>query len=198
MLLAGRRSCSLRPSPVHGKECHGLEWAARVGASHGGQAAGDRVHLTDGGRRVDWAPLRLALRRRAGGITADGEGLGRARALDEASQQSTRPLDIALANYEKAIQIAFREVADALAGRATLAEQLRAQQAQARAAQTTFELADLRYRNGAASYLDVLDAQRSLFAAQQATVQVRAAQVQNLVALYKSLGGGWTPPSATR
>jgi multidrug efflux system outer membrane protein len=54
-----------------------------------------------------------------------------------------------------------------------------------------FKLADLRYKNGAASYLDVLDAQRSLFAAQQAVVQVQAAQVQNLVALYKVLGGGW-------
>ncbi len=105
--------------------------------------------------------------------------------------------EIALAQYEKAIQAAFREVADGLAGRATLAEQLRAQQAQGRAAQTSFELADLRYRNGAASYLDVLDAQRSLFAAQQATVQVRAAQVQNGIALYKALGGGWTPPSGT-
>ncbi|HET6600002.1 MAG TPA: efflux transporter outer membrane subunit [Burkholderiaceae bacterium] len=105
--------------------------------------------------------------------------------------------EIALAQYEVAIQTAFREVADALAGRATLTEQLRAQQAQADAAQTTLHLAELRYRNGAASYLDVLDAQRTLFAAQQATVQVRAAQVQNLVTLYKTLGGGWTPPTAT-
>ena len=64
-------------------------------------------------------------------------------------------------------------------------------QAQAQAEQARFKLADLRYRNGAASYLDVLDAQRSLFAAQQAVVQVQAAQVQNLVALYKVLGGGW-------
>ena len=53
-------------------------------------------------------------------------------------------------------------------------------------------LADLRYRNGAASLLDVLDAQRSLFAAQQAVVQVQVARAQNGVALYKALGGGWT------
>jgi len=103
--------------------------------------------------------------------------------------------DIAIAQYEKAIQTAFREVSDALAGRATLGEQLRAQTAQARAAQTTFELTDLRYRNGAASYLDVLDAQRSLFSARQATVQVQALQTQNLVTLYQVLGGGWTEPA---
>ena len=102
--------------------------------------------------------------------------------------------DIALAQYEKAIQTAFREVADALAGRATLGEQVRAQEAQANAEAVRFKLADLRYRNGAASYLDVLDAQRSLFAAQQAVVQVQAAQVQNQVTLYKVLGGGWKTP----
>jgi multidrug efflux system outer membrane protein len=105
--------------------------------------------------------------------------------------------DIAIAQYEKAIQTAFREVSDALAGRATLGEQLRAQTAVANAAQVGFRLADLRYRNGAASYFDVLDAQRTLFAAQQAAVQVQAAQVQNLMTLYKVLGGGWTEPVTT-
>ena len=99
--------------------------------------------------------------------------------------------EIAVAQYEKAIQTAFREVADSLAGRATLGEQLRAQLAQRNAAEVSFKLADLRYRSGAASYLDVLDAQRTLFTAQQATVQVQAQQVQNLVTLYKVLGGGW-------
>jgi len=72
-----------------------------------------------------------------------------------------------------------------------LGEQLRAQQAQAAALAQTFKLADLRYRNGAASYLDVLDAQRSLFAAQQAALQVQALQAQSAVSLYKVLGGGW-------
>ncbi len=105
--------------------------------------------------------------------------------------------DIAVAQYEKAIQSAFREVADALAGRATLGEQVRAQLAQARAAEVTYRLSDLRYRNGAASYLDVLDAQRSLFAAQQAVVQVQTTQAQNLVTLYKVLGGGWTQAAST-
>ncbi|MDP2163705.1 MAG: efflux transporter outer membrane subunit [Hydrogenophaga sp.] len=106
------------------------------------------------------------------------------------SAQVTRA--VAVAQYEKAIQSAFREVADALAGRATLGEQLRAQQAQASAEAERFRLAELRYRNGVASFLDVLDAQRSLFATQQGLTQTRLAQQQNQVALYKALGGGWS------
>ena len=104
--------------------------------------------------------------------------------------------EVATAQYEKAIQTAFREVSDALAGRATLGEQMRAQTAQANATQVIYRLADLRYRGGAASYLDVLDAQRSLFQAQQAVVQTLALQLQNQVALYKALGGGWTEGAA--
>jgi multidrug efflux system outer membrane protein len=104
--------------------------------------------------------------------------------------------DIALAQYERAIQGAFREVADALAGRATYGEQLRAQQAQNQAEQKRSELAELRFRNGVASFLDVLDAQRALFQTRQATILVQAAQQQNLVTLYKVLGGGWTEPKA--
>jgi multidrug efflux system outer membrane protein len=98
--------------------------------------------------------------------------------------------DIAVAQYEKAIQTAFREVADALAGRATLGEQLAAQQQQLEAEADRFRLADLRYRNGFASYLELLDAQRSLFAAEQGVAQTRLAYLQNQVVLYKSLGGG--------
>ena len=98
--------------------------------------------------------------------------------------------EIAVAQYEKAIQTAFREVSDALAGQATLGEQAQAQQQQAQAEAARLQLADLRYRNGVASYLDLLDAQRSLFTAQQAVVQVRLAQLQNQVSLYKALGGG--------
>jgi len=98
--------------------------------------------------------------------------------------------DIALAQYDKAIQTAFREVADALAGRDTLAEQLRAQQAQTEAETQRLRLTDLRFSNGAASLLDSLDAQRSLFGAQQALVQTRLAYLQNQVTLYKTLGGG--------
>jgi multidrug efflux system outer membrane protein len=106
-------------------------------------------------------------------------------------ESATAARSIAVAQYEKSIQVAFREVADALAGRATLGEQLRAQQAQADAEAARFNLSDLRYRNGVASYLDLLDAQRALFTARQAVVQTRLAQLQNQVALYKTLGGGW-------
>ena len=100
--------------------------------------------------------------------------------------------DIAVAQYEKSIQSAFREVSDALAGQATYGEQLRAQRAVADAEQERFKLSDLRYRSGAASYLDLLDAQRSLFSAQQAAVQANLARLQNQVTLYRVLGGGWT------
>lgn len=103
---------------------------------------------------------------------------------------------IAIAQYEKAIQTAFREVADALAARSTLADQLRSQQAQAQAEVVRFKLSDLRYQGGVASYLDLLDAQRSLFAARQAVVQTRLAQLQSQVTLYKALGGGWKEPAA--
>jgi len=105
--------------------------------------------------------------------------------------------DIAVAQYEKTIQTAFREVADALAGRGTLGEQLRAQQAQANAEGVRFKLSDLRYQNGIANQLDLLDAQRSVFSARQAVVQTRLLQLQNQVTLYKTLGGGWKEPAAT-
>ena len=102
---------------------------------------------------------------------------------------------IAVAQYEKAVQTAFREVADALAGRATLTDQLQAQAAMVAADSERLKLADLRYENGVASYFEVLDAQRSLFVSQLATVQVQAARLQNQVALYKVLGGGWSEPT---
>ena len=106
--------------------------------------------------------------------------------------------DIAVAQYERSIQTAFREVADALAGRATLADQLQAQRAVAGAEAVRLRLSDLRYSNGVASYLDLLDAQRSLFAAQQALVQTRLTQLQSQVNLYKALGGGWSDGGASR
>ena len=107
--------------------------------------------------------------------------------------------DIATAQYEKTIQTAFREVADALAGQDTLKRQLNAQQAQTEAETQRLRLTDLRFKNGAASLLDSLDAQRSLFSAQQAVVLTRLAYLQNQVVLYKTLGGGApisAPPAA--
>ena len=99
--------------------------------------------------------------------------------------------NIAVANFEKAIQTAFREVADGLAARSTFDQQLGAQEALVRAEGERMGLAQLRYTHGVASYLDLLDAQRELFSAQQNLIQVRLARLTNLVDLYKSLGGGW-------
>lgn len=113
---------------------------------------------------------------------------GRNRA-NLASAQAAR--DIALSQYERSIQQAFRDVADALAGRATYGDQVAAQARVVEAESVRFRLAQLRYENGIASYLDLLDAQRSLFTAQQGLVQARLAGLQNQVQLYRSLGGGW-------
>jgi len=98
--------------------------------------------------------------------------------------------DIAVATYEKTVQTAFQEVADALAGRRYLAEQVAAQGRALTAQRDLAELADLRYRNGVADYLEVLDAQRNLFSAEQTLVETRREQQANLVTLYVALGGG--------
>ncbi|MGC2064418.1 MAG: AdeC/AdeK/OprM family multidrug efflux complex outer membrane factor [Thermodesulfovibrionales bacterium] len=97
---------------------------------------------------------------------------------------------IFLAQYEKAIQSAFREVADALAQQGTLGDQLEAQQSLVEAAAGTYRLSDARYKNGIDSYLSVLDAQRSLYSAQQGLIAVRLSRLVNMVTLYKVLGGG--------
>lgn len=97
--------------------------------------------------------------------------------------------DIAVATYEKAIQTAFREVADALAVRAGLQERLAAQQALVDTTARAYALAGTRYGNGVDSYLDVLDAQRSLYAAQQGLIGLRLVEASNRVTLYKTLGG---------
>ena len=99
--------------------------------------------------------------------------------------------DINVAQYEKAIQSAFREVADALAERAPLAEQLAARQALVQATQRSFELSEARYKGGVDSYLNLLDAQRSLYGAQLELIGTRLSDAVNRVALYKALGGGW-------
>ena len=98
--------------------------------------------------------------------------------------------ETAVAQYEKAIQTAFREVADALAARRTLDEQLAAQQALVTASGTAYRLAEMRFRGGVDSYLSTLDAQRTLYSAQQQLQNVRVMRLQNLVTLYKALGGG--------
>lgn len=104
--------------------------------------------------------------------------------------------DLALARYERSIQSAFREVADALAQRSTLAEQLAAQQALVEATRETHRLAQARFERGVDDFLQVLVAQRSLYAAQQALIALRLARDANLVTLYKALGGGWSGADA--
>jgi multidrug efflux system outer membrane protein len=98
--------------------------------------------------------------------------------------------DIAVARYEKAIQTAFREVADALALRGTIDEQLAAQQSLNNATAESFRLSQARYEKGVDSYLTVLDSQRSLYNAQQNLIGTRLTRLANLVTLYKVLGGG--------
>src|SRR3546814_10580908 len=102
----------------------------------------------------------------------------------KASQQA------AVATYEKTIQIAFREVADALAQRGKIGDQVRAQTARAESAGVAARLSDARFRSGVDSFLTTLDAQRTSYAAQQQLVTTRLAQASNLVELYRSLGGG--------
>lgn len=102
---------------------------------------------------------------------------------------------ITLSQYEKAVQVAFREVADALAIRGTIDARLSSQQALVEAAETSFRINDARYRKGADTYLNALVSQRALYAAQQGLISERLSQTSNAVSLYKVLGGGWQPES---
>ncbi|MCC2981244.1 efflux transporter outer membrane subunit [Sphingomonas sp. IC-11] len=111
-------------------------------------------------------------------------GAGRAGVAQTEAQQRA-----ALANYEGAIQTAFREVADALARRGTITEELAATERFTAAAADTLRLTEARYRGGIDTFLSSLDAQRSLYAAQQSLVQTRLIRATNLVTLYRALGG---------
>ena len=113
-------------------------------------------------------------------------GLNRANlGVAQAQQQ------IQLATYEKTLQVAFREVADALAARRTLGERLAAQQSLVAATTRAFELSDALFKSGGAGFLDVLDAQRSLYTAQQSLISLQLVEQANRLTLYKVLGGGW-------
>ena len=96
--------------------------------------------------------------------------------------------DIAVARYEQSIQAAFSDVSQALAVRARIDERLSAQQAATEAAQHSYILSKARYDNGADSYLTLLDAQRTLYASQQALINLRTLKASNLAALYRALG----------
>jgi multidrug efflux system outer membrane protein len=101
--------------------------------------------------------------------------------------------DISVAQYEKSIQTAFREVADALATRGTLDQRLASSQALVEASQKSYTINEARYRQGADTYLNALVSQRALYTAQQGLITTRLAKNSNAVTLYKVLGGGWQP-----
>ena len=135
-----------------------------------------------------------------GGLFASGNGTwsfapqlrlplldgGRARANVRVAEAGTQ---LALAQYDRTVQTAFREVADALAERARWAERLQAQAALVTATQKAFDLSEARFKAGVDNYLTVLDAQRSLYAAQQTQLTLRLAEQVNRITLYKVLGG---------
>ncbi len=152
-------------------------WPTITLTGQAGQASSQLSGLFQGGNFV-YALAANAL------ITVFDAGRRQANvASAEAAQQ------IAQAQYERAIQAAFRDTADALAGLATWRDQLDAQRVQRDAARETARLTELKASQGAASALERLDAQRALWAAEQAVVQVRLAELNNRVALYKALGG---------
>lgn len=145
----------------------------------GGTASKDISNLFDGGTGMwNFLPsLNLPI------FTA-GQNIANLR-MSEADR------DIAVAKYEKAIQTAFQEVADALDQRSTLADQLEAQASLLNATSDAYRLSNARYQSGVDSYLNVLDSQRTMYAAQIGLVTIRASKDMNLIMLYKALGGGW-------
>ncbi len=149
----------------------------------GGVASGELSDLFRGGAGAWSFVPRIAL------PIFDG---GRNQAALQVAEAGRR---IALAEYERTIQGAFREVADTLAARGTLGQQLEAQQSFVDAAADSQRLSDIRFREGAESYLAVLDAQRSLYAAEQDLISLRLSRLSNQVTLYKVLGGGWHGPA---
>jgi multidrug efflux system outer membrane protein len=117
-----------------------------------------------------------------GGRTAGFEAIAEARK------------NSAVADYEKTIQQAFREVADLLSSRTSLIEQREATESVVQAYRDRLKVSEVRFKAGSISYLEVLDAQRELYASQQAAVQVRRAQLSTAAQLYKALGGGDIQP----
>jgi outer membrane protein TolC len=119
---------------------------------------------------------------------------GRIRSINEA--EAARLLQT-LAQYEQVIQTAFREVSDALVGYRKSREQRVQQELLVAALADSAALANTRFLGGLDSYLQVLDAERQLFDAELELTRIRAAELLNLVQLYKALGGGWQPDQAT-
>jgi multidrug efflux system outer membrane protein len=113
---------------------------------------------------------------------------GQNKADLDAAKVSTR---IEVANYQKAIQTAFREVADALVANSSYAEEIKVQTALINAQQRRYDLANLRYRQGDDTYLNVLSAQQDLYSAQQGQIQAQYNKLASQISLYEALGGGW-------
>jgi len=103
---------------------------------------------------------------------------------------------IAVAEYEKTVQTAFREVADAFAARDWIDRQLAAQQDVYAADGARLKLAERRYAGGVATYLELLDAQRSTYESGHELIRLKALRLANAIALYRALGGGWAPATA--
>jgi multidrug efflux system outer membrane protein len=115
---------------------------------------------------------------------------GQRKARLALSQAQQREL---IAAYQKTVQTAFREVSDALTARRRYEEEIAADEETVRSNQSLAEASELRYLNGVSTYLEVLDARRNLFSAQQALIQLKANSLQNSVTLYIALGGGREP-----
>jgi multidrug efflux system outer membrane protein len=173
-----------------------------LAAEHGLKAANANI----GAARASFFP-RISLTTSIGTASADLSGLFKSgQGTWSFAPQITIPIfdartwsaydvtkierEMSVSQYEKAIQVAFREVADALAVQGTVIQQLTAQQSLVNAVAKTYRLSNLRYNKGIDSYLDVLDAQRSLYAAQQGLIMLRLSRLTNLVTLYKVLGWG--------
>ncbi len=164
------------------------------------------AHANIGAARAAFFP-RISLTTAVGTASADLSGLFRAgSAMWSFAPQIVLPIfdartwsayevtkvarEMTVAQYEKTIQTAFREVADALAVQGTVEQQIAAQQSLVDAVAETYRLSDARYSKGIDSYLGVLDAQRSLYGARQGLIALRLARFTNLITLYKVLGGG--------
>ena len=119
------------------------------------------------------------------------------RLVNEARVARARA-DQARSQYEQSVLIALREASDALAGVRTSRDQVVAQQTQAQALRRALQLAELRYRTGVASYIEVLDAQRSLFDAELGLSRAQLRQLAAAVQLYRALGGSWPVEPAAR
>jgi len=115
----------------------------------------------------------------------------RAGSIIAAVRYSKADREVYIAQYEKAVQTAFREVSDTLAQGASLTNQVEAQSSLTKATGKSYELATLRYENGVDSYLTKLDSQRSYASARQNLITARLSQETNRLTLFKALGGGW-------